>query len=298
MTVQIRGFAERDLSFLVKLLNDAYREAYEFRPYTEDGLRSRFQEGKLEILMAEEKGEVLGSVAYNDGHWGEEIEWLAVSEDSNKMLIKNALVREIEKYVKQGALFTAVDDGSPEINEWIERGYRLDGGLYHMVTRLDGSKPIPKFPEGITVRSLRPEEEKALVEVANAGFGWERLKVGIIQEWKNECPPFDEEWVHVAEHNNGIVSVVASRPDAKYNEFFRCKRGYLGPAATLPEYRGKNLASALTRRAMNRLFEKGMNSVALYTSMQNIASLTLLGKLGFEIGHQWRFMRKNLQSEG
>jgi ribosomal protein S18 acetylase RimI-like enzyme len=295
MTVQIRGFFERDLSFLVRLLNEAYREAYEFRPYTEDGLRSRLQEGKLEILMAEEKGEVLGSVAYSDGHWGEEIEWLAVSKGPSRTLLQNVLVAEIEEHVKRGTVFTVVDDASPEINEWIERGYRLEGGLYHMVARLDGSKPLPKVPEDVTLRSLRLEEEKALVQAVNAGFGWERLKVGIIQEWKNESALFTEEWVHVAEHQGRIVSVVASRPDAQYKEFFKGRRGYLGPATTLPEYRGKNLASALTRRAMNSLFEKGMDSVALYTQDQNTASVALLRKFDFRVEHHWKFMRKNFE---
>jgi len=292
--MNIRNFVWRDLASIVKLLNEEYRGAYEFIPYNEDKLRSWIQEGNLKILIAEEKGEVLGAVASREGHWGDEIEWLAVSESPNQKLIEKALVREIEKHVKSGAVFTVVDAESPKINEWIERGYKPEGGLYHMVARLDGLKPLPKVPEGILIRSLKPEEEKELVEAVNAGFGWERLKKGVIQKWKIECPPFSEEWIQVAEIKNKIVSVVASRPDVEYNEFFGGKRGYLGPAATLPEYRGKNLASALARRTMNFLFEKGMDSVALYTSEENIPSVTLLRKLGFKVGHHWKFMRTKL----
>jgi ribosomal protein S18 acetylase RimI-like enzyme len=80
----------------------------------------------------------------------------------------------------------------------------------------------------------------------------------------------------------------------EYNKHFNGNRGYLGPAATLPEYRGNNLASAVTRRAMNFLFEKGMNSVALYTQEQNVASVTMVRKLGFRVGHHWKFMRRSL----
>ena len=297
MTVQIRSFTHKDLKSLVRLLNEAYKEVYEFIPYTEEKLRSWIQEGNLIILVSEENGEVAGSVAYRSGHWGEEIEWLAVSESLGRKLIENTLVREVEKCVKGETVFTGVDAGSPKINEWIERGYNPEGGLYCMVARLDGLKPLPKVPEGMILRSLKPEEEKEFVEAVNAGFGWERLKVGIIQKWRSECPPFRKEWVHVAELNNKIVSVVASRPDIEYNGFFGGKRGYLGPAATLSEHRSKHLASVLTCRAMNFLFEKGMNSVALYTSEQNIPSLTLLRKLGFKVGHHWKFMRKNLSQK-
>lgn len=45
---------------------------------------------------------------------------------------------------------------------------------------------------------------------------------------------------------------------------------------------------------MNFFFEKGMNSVALHTSEQNVASITLLQEIGFMIGHHWKFMRKDL----
>jgi ribosomal protein S18 acetylase RimI-like enzyme len=293
MTVQIRSFNENDLSILVKSLNETYQGSYEFIPYTEDRLRKWIQDGKLEVLMAESDGKVVGSAAYRDGHWGEEIDWLAVSESRVRKLVESLLVKEIEKHVKRETVFTAVDAGSPEIDRWVGFGYRAEGGLYHMIARLDGRKPLPDAPEGIIIRSLRANEEKALVETVNAGFGWERLKTGIIQEWKDDCPSFTEEWVHVAESGSRLVSVVASRPDSNYNKNFEGKRGYLGPAATLPEFRGKKIASILTLRAMNLLFERGLNSVVLYTAEQNVASTTLLRKLGFEISHHWKFMRKN-----
>ena len=67
MTVQIRSFTHKDLESLVRLLNEAYKEAYEFIPYTEEKLRSWFQERNLIILVSEENGEVTGSVAYRSG---------------------------------------------------------------------------------------------------------------------------------------------------------------------------------------------------------------------------------------
>ena len=294
MTVEIRSFTDKDLSSLVKLLNESYRASYEFIPFNEEKLLSQIRGWNLKILVAEEEGGIIGAVAYNNGHWGEEIEWLTVSESSNRKLVENVLVREIEKYVKGEKVFTVVDAESQRINEWVERGYKPEGGLYHMVARLDGLKPLPKVPEGVIVRSLKPEEEKEFVEAVNVGFGWERLKLDVIQKWRSECPSFNEEWIHVAELDGKIVSVVVSRSDVKYNKLFGGKRGYFGPAATLAEYRGKNLASALTRRAMNFLFEKGMDSVALYTTEQNVPSVSLLRKLDFEMGHHWKFMRKNL----
>ena len=292
MPIEFRSFTDRDLPILSQLLNEANRGSYQFYPYDEDRLRKWIQDVKLQILIAEENGAVTGSAAYADGHWGEEIEWLVVRESPGNKLAESLLLTEIEKFVKRGVVFYSIDAGNPKIDDWIEYGYKPEGGLYHMIARLDGAKPLPKVPECISLRSLKPNEEKELVEVVNAGFGYERLKKGIIERWKTENPPFTEEWVHVAESENKIVSVVASRTDANYNKNFGAKRAYLGPATTLSEFRGKNLASALTQRAMNLLFEKGMDPVGLYTGEQNIASVTLLRKLGFQIGHHWKFMRK------
>jgi ribosomal protein S18 acetylase RimI-like enzyme len=294
MIAGIREYAEKDLPTLVELINESYKHDYEFYPYNEERLRSWIGERKFRILMAEENGKIIGSAAYHDSSWGEEIEWIAVTESPNRKTLENAFVAELEKFVKSGKIFRPIDAESQRINEWIERGYRPEGGLYHMITMLDHVRTLPIIPEGINMRSLKPDEEKEFVEAVNAGFERERVKFGDIQLWKTESPPFGEEWIYVAEANGRIVSVVVAKPDTYFNNFFAGNRGYLGPAATLPEYRGKNLASALTARAMNHLLQKGMNSASLYTSETNCASLTLLQRIGFVVGHHWKFVRKTL----
>jgi len=282
-----------ELPELAELLNAVYRGSYEFVPFTGERLRSMVEERKLEVLVAEGGGVILGCVVYGKGPWGLEIRWLAVSEGEFQKTVENALVEEVEKRAG-GEVSAVVDAESPMMGFWVSRGYRAEGGLYHMVARLEGVKPLPKVPNAAVIRSLRPEEEKQLVETVNLAYGRERLKEGAIARWKTQNPPFNEDWIHVAEMGGKIVSAVVSRPDTEYNEFFKARRGYLGPAATLPEFRGKNLASALTCRAMNFLYEMGMDTVALHTFEQNIPSLTLLKKLGFEIRHNQKFMRKKV----
>jgi len=167
-----------------------------------------------------------------------------------------------------------------------------------MIAKLHGIRPLPTVPECVTIRSSRLDEEEKVVETVNSVFGWERLKKGFIEEGKVESPPFDEAWVHLAMLKDRIVSVVVAWPAIKYNEFFGGRRGYLGPAATVPEFRSKKLASALSVQAMNFLFEKGMDTAALHTSELNIPSVTLLRNIGFEVGHHIVFLRKNLLRKG
>lgn len=162
-----------------------------------------------------------------------------------------------------------------------------------MSASLDGLKRIPKVAGGIRLRSLGCGEEEELIEVMNTGFGWQRLELGDLERWKSEDPPFSEDWVQVAEIDERIVSAVVAKPDTDYNRYLHLKRGYLGPAATLPEFRSKHLASALTARAMNFLFEKGINSVRLGTSEQNSSSVALLRTLGFHVDNVRKVLRKS-----
>ena len=163
-----------------------------------------------------------------------------------------------------------------------------------MLARIAGLKPIPNIPEDVLLRSLKQDEENEFVQLVNAGFEYERVKLGDIQKWKTTNPRFNEEWIQIAERSEKLVSVVVAKPDIGYNRFFNAKRGYLGPAATLYEYRGKNLASALTMRALNFLFEQGMDSACLFTLETNVPSVKLLQKIGFDIAQSWKFMNKQL----
>jgi hypothetical protein len=130
------------------------------------------------------------------------------------------LVEQAEKSARGKTVFTVVEAGSPGINEWTERGYVPGGGLFQMVVKLEIVRPLPSVPEGITIRSPKRSEERQAVETVNSVFGCERFKEGFVEKGKAESPPFDEEWVQLAELHGGILSVVVSWSDVPYNKFF------------------------------------------------------------------------------
>ncbi len=294
MALQIRSFKAQDLSTLVKLLNEARQGSYEFTPLTEEEVSARIQEGKSSVLFAEKDGEIVGSATYNDGYWGEEIRWLGIRGGPDQKLIEDALVKKAEELVRKGTVFISVDAGSSRTNEWIDRGYAPSGGLYQMIAKLDRPRILPTLPEGFRVGSMKHGEEQEVVATVNGVFGWDRLKPDFVEKGKVDSPPFNEEWVHVAYHGNKVVSVVVAWPAVKFNAYFGAKRGYLGPAATLSDYRAKKLASALTVSAMNFLFEKGFDQVVLHTSELNVPSVTLLRNVGLEVGHHIKFLKKSV----
>ena len=203
---------------------------------------------------------------------------------------------ELEKKADIKTISMMVDEKSSRIPDWINRGYTLEPGYQRMSAKLDRLRPIPKIDEGIKLRSLANDEEEEFVEAVNAGFGWKRLEIGDLETWKSEDPPFSEDWVQVADVNGKIVSVVVPKPDTDSIKYLHVNRGYLGPAATLSEFRNKHLGTALTARAMNFLFEEGMDSVRLGTSETNVSSNALLRRLGFQVEGARKTLRKKLKN--
>jgi ribosomal protein S18 acetylase RimI-like enzyme len=275
------------------LLNDEYRDSDEFIPFDEERVQSEIRSRRLRLLIAEENGKALGLIGTHSHENSEEhVTWLAASKGHDQKAIENMLVNAAEKSGEASAILIMIDEGSPRIADWTKRGYMLQPGFQRMSAKLDGLKPVPKVEEDTKLRSLRADEEEQFVEAVNRGFGWERLQRGDLEVWKAEDPPFTEEWVQVAEVKERIVSAVVAKPDTDAMKHLRVNRGYLGPAATLPEFRNKHLASALTARAMNFLYKKGMDSVVLGTSEQNVSSIALLRSLGFQVENVRKILRK------
>jgi len=300
MTLHFSELANEHLPTVVRLLNQEFRNSFEFIPFSEDRVLSDIRIRNLKVLVAIENHDVVGVVAthtHAEEQLEEHVSWLAAREGHNRTAIENMLVNEVEKSAKGSIVSTMIDKGSPRVADWINRGYVLYPGFQRMSAKLNGSTPIPKVAEGITLRTLRPDEEKKLVAVINAGFGWKRLEPRILETWKSEDPPFSEDWVQVAETGERFASAVVARPDTDSLKYLHLKRGHLGPAATLPEFQNKHLASALTARAMNFLFKKGMDSVRLGTSEENISSVTMLRGLGFQVDVVRKTLRKELKRQ-
>ena len=297
MTFQVVGLANRHLPAIARLLNDEYRHSFEFIPFDEERVLSHIRRRHLRILVAEERDEVVGLIGTHSHENSEEdITWLAASTRHDQRGVEDLLLKELESVVKADTISTMIDEKSPRIIDWTNRGFFLCPGFQRMSASLNELLQVPEVKDNIELRSLRMNEEEQLIEAVNKGFGWKRLERGDLETWKSEDPPFTEEWVQVAEAKGRIVSVVVAKPDTDARKYLHLERGYLGPAATLPEFRNMHVASALTARAMNFLFRHGMNSVRLGTSEENVSSIALLQNLGFQVENVRKILRKQTKN--
>ena len=291
--MKLRPYQEEDLPALVALWNATFRGSYEFIPYTEERLREELEEASPILLAVDKQGGILGLTLLRREWYGEELE-ICARPGLEREEIKEQLLAAIEPQsptTKVTIMVDAEDQG--RIGSFTARGYGPAGSLYQMIAELDQPRPIPLVPPGYSLRCLRPDEEEALIQVVNTAYRGERLQPGVLARWEEEDPAFSEEWVQVAECENKLVAAVIARSDREFNLHYHARRGYLGPAATLPDHRGRGLNRTLTARAMDLLGEKGMKTASLYTWEGNAAALAVLRSLGFQVGHQWRLLTRS-----
>jgi len=292
--MNLRTYREEDLPEVVRILNAAHGGSHEFIPYIEEDVRGEIARASDVLIATDEPDRILG-IAYLRQDWYGETVTLCAWPDSNREEVESLLLSTIEPQNKTGHITTAVDPADHErLAFFYARGYEIDSSLYQMIADLEQPQNPPPLLEGYIVRSLNPDEEEALIELANAAYDGERLRPGILEKWRAQDPDFRVDWVQVAEYRDQLVAAVVGRSDRERSEYYNARLGYLGPAATLPAHRGKGLSRALTARAMNVLRDHGMKQVCLHTWAGNPAALELIKHLAFRLDHEWKILGKTI----
>lgn len=292
--MKLRAYHQSDIPELTSLVNDALRGSYEFIPRAEKDVQERLA-GASCILLATDDEDRIAGFAYLRQDWYGETLTFSVRPGANQEEVADLLLPIIEPQNKTGIVSTSMEPHNhARLALFTARGYIRESSLYQLIAHLDHPLPLPQVPASYDVRSLRPDEEDALIELANAAYQGERLRPGILARWKEGDPTFDSDLVQVAEYEGQLTALVAARSDRAYNEHYCGRRGYLGPAGTLPTHRGHNLSKSLTARAMNLLRERGLGTACLHTWDKNPSALAVARSLGFSIAHELIILAKTL----
>jgi ribosomal protein S18 acetylase RimI-like enzyme len=293
--MKLQPYRKRILPKVVSLLNEVEAGSYEFIPYSEEGLQAELKGASAVLLVTDDKDRIAG-FAYLGQQWYGETIGLRVRPGAGQWEAAELLLSALEPRTQTDELSTSVD---PSDREWLafylERGYRTESSLYQMIADLDRRRRLERLPAGCIIGSLKVDEEDALIQLANTAYAGERLRAGILAQWQAADPNFSTGWVQVVRCGGQLVGTVVARSDREYNEYYHANRGYLGPAATLPSYRGKGLGEALTARAMNFLRERGMRTACLHTWERNQPAVRLTTNLGFLVVHEWRILTKRVR---
>ena len=290
--MKLRPYGESDIPELTELVNEALRGSHEFIPRTERDIQERLAGASCILLAADEDDRIAG-LAYLRQDWYGETLTLSVRSGRSQDEVADLLVPIIEPQNKTGIVTTSIESqNQARLALFAARGYTRESSLYQLVAPLEHPLALPQVAAGYVVRSLRPDEEEAFIRLANASYQGERLRPGILARWKEGDPTFDSDLIQVAECEGQLVALVAARSDSAYNRLYGGRRGYLGPAGTMPAHRGNNLSKALTARAMNLLRERGMQTACLHTWDKNPSALAVATSLGFRVNHEFIVLHK------
>lgn len=290
----IRDVREGDLGRLVALWSEVRQGSYGFSPCAEGRLTEELQ-GATSVLLAEdERGGLLGFGFLHREFYGEELQ-LVVRPGPGWRDVAERLLSAVEPRAQTEELTVVVDVEEADLAAFfLEHGYARKGSLYQMLIDMESPRRVPPVPPGYRLRSLRAEEEAQFVRLVNVAYEGERLQPGTLARWQTETPDFSAGWVQVAEFEGRLVAAVVARTDREFEFCSGVKRGYLGPAATLPDHQGRGLAKALTVRALNFLWERGMRAASLYTWSGNRAAVRVVNSVGFRLANEWHILTKSL----
>ena len=159
-----------------------------------------------------------------------------------------------------------------------------------MVIDLDGPPPEPVWPEGFTVSTVAPGEEKTVHAVTQEAFA---------DHWGHVYREFDE-W---QEHSAPLLGSVARLPRpgrATRSSPRRSTRCASAPAGsdtigTLKPWRGKGLGRALLLQAFGELYRRGERRIALAVDAGNETGAThLYESVGMRVAWQADVYEKRL----
>jgi mycothiol synthase len=160
------------------------------------------------------------------------------------------------------------------------KGFELERYFLEMEIALDAKVEVPPLPQGITLRTLRPDEDTAVLSIAVESafkdhFGYTESSPEVdAARWRNwrSSEAWDDELVWFAEKNGDIVGMNVCIKD----HGSRTNYGYVATLGVLPVARGMGLARSMLTTSFAEYQRRGKDVVALHVDADNISGATRL----------------------
>lgn len=256
-----------DLEPTAKLLNDHSQRLHGIEDQSPSELLQYWESPDVDfehdILVAER---VDGSlVGYADlGVNGEHI-WLDVrglDHEPLRALLAAIEARAVEKKPGAGLLGWTSESDSIVRELYEQAGYRVMRHSYRMEISLEGGTPEPEWPEGFTVRTMRPGEEQRVYDAHMTSFqdAWmfEREPFELWSHWFVKDTAFDPSLWFLAEAGDDLAGIALTRVSETEPGL-----GWVRILGVIPEFRQRGLAQALLRHTFGEYASRGLERVGL-----------------------------------
>lgn len=295
MSVELRLPTLDDLPALVTFYEEL-RERYGARGRTEGQLRDEFRwdDARGNHRVAVEDGRVTGHVSV----------WSPEPQPDRAYLTVRALPRERAAYAQlldwaearsSARLQASADhDDEPLLQELRERGYELARHFFEMEIDLAGEPADPVWPDGFTVRTFRPGDERAVYAADLEAFEdhWDPVDV-TFEEWRDYflgSSDFNPELWFLVEDGEELAG------------FSLCSKRAGEAAAHLHvlgvrrPWRRRGLATALLLHSFFELRRHGCEKVRLNVDAENLTgAVKLYERAGMHVAQRSERYEKELQ---
>ncbi|HZG36281.1 MAG TPA: GNAT family N-acetyltransferase [Gaiellaceae bacterium] len=191
--MRLRPFEEPDFGAVLDLMNAHQQAAFGERDVTADDLRRWLETPYVtvadDLRVLEQDGRLVGYADVDSNREEPPVWWcdVKVAPDADVDAVLGELLPWLEQRAARGRLrtWTAADD-ERVVAAYGRLGFTPARHSYRMEISLDGDRREPVWPEGISVRTLEPGEER-------------RVHEAVTEVWRDTSDPFDEtyeEWAH------------------------------------------------------------------------------------------------------
>lgn len=261
-----------------------------------------------DMIFAEVDGQ---TIAYGRGEWvvDEEDRWLGFHiafshPDWRRKGIGTAMLRYMEKHLRDKSL-ELLDEGV--INEYMplyleaftsdteidkerllnQAGYEPVRFAYSMVRPFSEPINITPMPDGLEIRTVKPEQFRQVWEADQEAFkdhwGYVEGTEVDYQRWLKD-PLNDPELWRVAWDGDEVAGVVLNLLNEEENKEYNRLRGWTENISVRKPWRRQGLARALLTRSMQMFKDMGMDHAALGVDTQNTnGALNLYESVGFVV---------------
>jgi mycothiol synthase len=264
-----------------------------------------------DMIFAEVDGR---TVAYGRGEWfvDEKGRWLGFhfvfsDPDWRRKGIGTAMLRYIEEHLREKSL-ELLEDGvikedTPRFLETYasdtetgkkillkNSGYEPVRYGYSMVRPLLEPVNITPMPEGLDIRTVRPDQYRKVWEADQEAFkehwGYVEGTEVDYQRWLKD-PLHDPDLWRVAWDGDEVAGMVLNFLNEKENEEYNRLRGWTENICVRKPWRRQGLARALLTRSLQMFKDMGMDHAALGVDTQNpTGALRLYESVGFVVEKQ------------
>jgi ribosomal protein S18 acetylase RimI-like enzyme len=204
-------------------------------------------------------------VGYADlGLHGENI-WLDVrglEADPLRALLGAIEMRAAEKSPDAGVIGYTAESDEAVRGLYESAGYKVIRLSYRMEIGFDAEPPEPQWPEGFSVRPMRPGEEERVYEVHQTSFedAWmfQREPFEIWKHWFLKDAAFDPSLWFLAEAGDELAGIALTR-EAENEPGL----GWVRILGVVPQFRQRGLGQALLRHTFGEHARRGMERVGL-----------------------------------